>query len=127
LWERTFGGIHQQQDTVHECQRSLDFAAEIRVTWSVDQVDLDASPLDCCSLGQDGDTAFPLLVVVVHDTFDQRLMRGEGSGLTQQFINQGGFSMVNVRDDCDVANEFVQECDPSSLSAISPSSSNTTP
>jgi hypothetical protein len=54
-------------------------------------------------------------------------MGGKGSRLAQQFIDQRGLAMVNVRDDRDVANRLVQECDPSSLSAISPSSSNTTP
>ncbi len=54
-------------------------------------------------------------------------MGGKGPRLTQQLIDQRGLAMVNVRDDRDVANQFVQECDPSSLSAISPSSSNTTP
>jgi hypothetical protein len=97
------------------------------VAWCVDEIDLDAAPLHCRSLRQDGDSAFAFLVVVVHDALDHRLMGGKGSRLAQQFIDQRGLAMVNVRDDRDVANRLVQECDPSSLSAISPSSSNTTP
>jgi hypothetical protein len=53
-------------------------------------------------------------------------MRGKGARLAQQLVDQRGFAMVNVRDDRDVTDEIVQE-EASSLSAISPSSSNTTP
>ena len=54
------------------------------------------------------------------------LVRSKSSGLTQQFVDQSGLAMVNVRDDRDVAKEIAQLDDPSS-SAISPSSLNTTP
>jgi hypothetical protein len=66
------------------------------------------------------------LVVGVHDALHQVLVRGKGAGLTQQFIDQRGLAMVNVRDNRDVAKQIAQVDDPSS-SAISPSSSNTTP
>jgi len=98
------------------------------VARGVDEVHLGAAPLHAGRLGENGDATLAFLVVVVHHALHYVLVRGEGAGLAQQFVDQRRFAVVNVRDDGDVANELVQEGD-SSLSspAIWPSSSNTTP
>ena len=41
LGEGSLGGVDQQQDAVDDRERTLDLAAEIGVSWSVDEVQLD--------------------------------------------------------------------------------------
>ena len=55
-------------------------------------------------LGQDRDAPFTLEVVAVHDPLLEVFVSGEYTGLAEQFIYQGGLAMVDVGDDCDVAN-----------------------
>jgi hypothetical protein len=126
LWQWAFRGVNEQEHTVDQSQGTFHLATEIRVPRCVDEVDLDPTPFHRSGLGKDGDSTFTFLVVVVHDTLHHGLMRGKGARLAQQLVDQRGFAMVNVRDDRDVTDEIVQE-EASSLSAISPSSSNTTP
>ncbi|GJO39467.1 hypothetical protein NJB1604_08460 [Mycobacterium marinum] len=54
-------------------------------------------------LGQDGDALFPLQVTAVHDTFLDFTAFGKGTGLPQHRVNQGGFAVVDVSDDGDIA------------------------
>jgi hypothetical protein len=103
LWQWAFGSVYQQQYAVNKCQRAFYFATEVGVARGIDQIDLDAPPFDGGSFGQNGDTAFTLLVVGIHDPLHQVLVRSKSSGLTQQFIHQGGFAMVDVRDNRDVS------------------------
>ena len=65
-----FGGVHEQEDAVDECQGPFDLAAEVGVAGSVDEVDAGPAPLDRRGLGEDGDPAFALLVVGVEDALD---------------------------------------------------------
>jgi hypothetical protein len=46
LRQRTFGGVDEQQHAVDHRQRPLDLATEVGVPGGVDQVDLDALPVD---------------------------------------------------------------------------------
>ena len=45
-------------------------------------------------------------VIRIHNTVDKQLIVTENSRLTQHSIDQGGFSMVNVRDDGYISNIF---------------------
>jgi hypothetical protein len=58
-------------------------------------------------LGQDGDAALFFDGVVVHHGVDHLFVVGKGAGLAQQLVDHGGFAMVNVGDDGDVADLFV--------------------
>ena len=72
LRQRTFAGIHQQHDAVHELQGALHLAAEIAVAGRVHDVDLDVVIDDAGDLGEDGDAALALQVVRVHDALHRR-------------------------------------------------------
>jgi hypothetical protein len=48
-------------------EHPLHFAAEVGVTWGVDDVDLYARIGDCRVLGEDGDAALALQIVGVED------------------------------------------------------------
>ncbi len=54
-------------------------------------------------LGQDGDAAFPLQVVGVHDPLGHLLVGAEDVGLPQQAVHQGRLAVVDVGDNGDVA------------------------
>ncbi len=69
----------------------------------VDDVDVDAFVLDRSVLGKDGDAAFLFQVIGIHDALDQLLVSGEGAGLAEQLVNQGGLAVVDVGNDGDVA------------------------
>ena len=58
-------------------------------------------------LGQDGDAALALEVVVVHHPLGHPLVRAEGAALVQQRVDQRGLAVVDVGDDGDVAAERV--------------------
>ncbi|MOA04876.1 hypothetical protein D3C78_1244490 [compost metagenome] len=103
LRHRAFNGVHQQQHAVDHGQHAFDFAAEVRVSRGIDDVDVRAFVFNGTVLGQNRDAAFFFQIVRVHDPFGQRLVFAEGAGLAQQLVDQGGFTVVHVGDDGDVA------------------------
>src|SRR5471032_234052 len=104
LWHRAFLGIDQQQHRVDHRQHALDFTAEVGVARGVDDVDVGAVVLNRAVLRQNGNAAFFFEVVRIHHAGFNLLVLAEGTGLAQQFVDQGGFTVVNVGDDGDVAN-----------------------
>ena len=107
LRHRPFDRVDQQQHAVHHGQHALDLAAEVGVAGRVDDVDARAAVLDGAVLRQDGDAALTLDVVRVHDALAHVLVRGEGAGLLQQAVDQGGLAVIDVRDDGDVADRAI--------------------
>ena len=73
------------------------------MSWGVNDVDLCSFIVDCSILCKDGDTSFTFKVTVIHDTVLNRLVVTEGTALFEHLVNQGGLTMVYVRDDCDVS------------------------
>jgi hypothetical protein len=69
----------------------------------VDDVDAGIAPHDRRGLGQDGDAALALEVVGIHRPLDLALIVPVGARLLQQPVDQGGFAMVDMGDDGDVA------------------------
>src|SRR5471032_2770421 len=104
LRHRAFLCIDQQQHRVDHRQHALDFAAEVGVARGVDDVDVGAVVLNRAVLRQNGNAAFFFEVVRIHHAGFNLLVVAEGTGLAQQFVDQGGFTVVNVGDDGDVAN-----------------------
>ena len=112
LRHRAVHRIDQDQHGVDHRQHALDLTAEVGVAGGIDDVDpvLDAGllvfPGDGRVLGQDGDAAFLFLVVAVHHALGEDGALGQGAGLLQQLVDQGGLAMVDVGDDGDVAKIF---------------------
>src|SRR6267142_3597981 len=104
LGQRTFAGIHQQHDAVDHLQGALDFAAEVAVAGCIHNVDLYVVIPDGGVLGENGNAALALQIVGIHDALDQCLVGAERAALTKHGVYERGLSMVNVRDDGDVAN-----------------------
>ena len=103
LRHRTFGGVDQHQTPVGHLHDPFDFAAEIRVSRGVDQVDFHVAVRQRDVLGQDRDAAFAFQVVRVQDPFALQFGVAELAGLTQQDVDQRRFAVVDVGDDDDVA------------------------
>jgi hypothetical protein len=61
---------------------------------------------DTAVLGQNGDAALTFDGVVVHHGVDDFFVLGKGAGLAQQLVHHGGLTVVNVRDDRNVADLF---------------------
>jgi hypothetical protein len=59
-------------------------------------------------LGQNGDAALALQIVGVHHAIDHSFIGAEGAALAQHGVHQRGFSVINVRDNCDIANAGIQ-------------------
>ena len=58
-------------------------------------------------LGQNRDAALTLDVAGVHDALGHLLVGTESTGLLQHLVDQSGFAVVDVRDDRDVAEIFL--------------------
>ncbi len=95
--------IHQQQHAIDHGEHALDFAAEIRVSRRIDDVDAVIAPGDRRVLGENGDAALALQIIRIHDPLLQVLARIERPGLPQQLIHERGFAVIDVRDDGDIA------------------------
>ncbi len=103
LRHRAIHRIHEQQHRIDHRQHALDFAAEVRVSRRVDDVDPELAPADRGVLGQDRDAALALERVRVHHAIGKRLARIERAGLPQQLVDQRRLAVIDVRDDGDVA------------------------
>ncbi len=103
LGKGAFRSVDQEQDAVDHAERSLDFAAEVRVARGVDDVDLRALVADGRVLRENGDAAFAFEVVRVHDPLGDFLVLPESAGLAQESVHERGLAMIDVGDDGDIA------------------------
>ena len=95
----TFESINQKDNAVYHFQYTLNLAAEVSMSWGIDNVDLCVFVMNCCVLGENCDTTLSLNVIRVHDTFLNLLVGTENTALLQQLVYQCGFTMVNVGND----------------------------
>jgi hypothetical protein len=116
LGHRAVHRIHHQEHAVHHGQHPLHFAAEVGMAGGIHDVDavfgIALFQADGGVLRQDGDAAFLLQVVGVHDPLGKGRTGVQGAGLTEQAVHQGGLAMVDVGDDGDVAEIFDHGRDP---------------
>ena len=103
LGHRSLGGVDQQDNAVHHLQDAFDFAAEIGVTRGVDDIDLHAVVVNGGVLRQDRDAALALDIARVHHALGHRLILAVHAALPEHLVDERGLSVVNVRDDRNVA------------------------
>ena len=70
---------------------------------SIDNIDLDTLVGAGAVLGQNGNAALTLDIAAVHDTLGDNLVITECTALMQHCVHQGGFAVVNVSDNGNVA------------------------
>ena len=108
LGHRALGRIDQQDRAIDHVEDALDLAAEIRVAGRVDDVDPDVVPDQRRDLGQNGDPAFALQIVGIKGALHKLSARANRPGGGEQDIDQGGLSMIDMSDDRNIAQGFVQ-------------------
>ena len=60
LGHRSFKGVNDEDDTVYHLEDTLHFSAEVCVTWSVNDIDLDPFVINGCIFAQNSDSALSL-------------------------------------------------------------------
>ena len=103
LRHRAFECIDEQENAVDHVEDTLDLAAEVSVARSVDDVDLDAVVHDGRVLREDRDAALALDIARIHDALSHLLVRAEYMALLQHGIHKRRLAVVDVRNDCDIA------------------------
>ena len=70
----------------------------------IDDVDVHAFVFDGAVFRQNRDAAFLFDVTAVHHALIDLLVAAEGSRALQQLVNHRGLTVVNVSNDCNIAN-----------------------
>ena len=107
LGHAALGRVNQQQNAVDHLQHALDLAAEVGVARGVNDVDFNALVLTGAVLGQNGDAALTLNIAGVHDALGHLLVGTESAGLLQHLVDQCGLAVVNVSNDRNIAEIFL--------------------
>ncbi len=92
-------GVHHQDDAVYHLQHPLHFAAEIRMSRGIHDIDFHIFIEDGGIFGQDRDPALPLDIVGVHDPFRHLLIGTEDAALLQELVHQCCLSMIHMGND----------------------------
>jgi hypothetical protein len=103
LGKRTLRSVDEQNDGIDHSETALHFATEVSVSGSVNDVDCEVVPLDSSILREDGDSLFAFEVARVHYPVGKFFVSGKRASLTEHFVHQSGFSVVNVGNDGDVS------------------------
>ncbi len=99
LRHAAFEGVHQQEHTVGHIQYPFHLASEVAVARSVDDVDFYALVDDGNVLREDGDAPLAFQVVVVQDELSKVFGLADQIGLVNHPVHEGGFAVVDVRDE----------------------------
>ena len=94
--------VNDEQRAIGHVQNALNLAAEVGMARGIDDVDLHALVRNGDVLGKDGDAALTFLIVRVQNAFLDFLILTEYVRGPQKTVNQGGFAVVNVGDNCNV-------------------------
>ena len=100
---RPFKSIHHQKNAVHHLHHAFYFTAEIGMSRSINDVDGVSVPEDGSVLRLDRDAFFTFQIHGIHGAFLHGLVGPVGAARLQKLVNQGGFPMVNVSDDGEIA------------------------
>ena len=92
-------GVDEQQHAVGHVEHALHFAAEVAVARGVDDIDFDSFIGDGDVLGENGDAALALQVVVVQDQLAQVLRLTYQVGLVNHPVHERRLAVVDVGDD----------------------------
>ena len=77
------------------------------MTRGVDNIDFQGAIMYGGILGEDGNSPFPFQIVAVHHPVNDFFVGPKGACLPKQAIDESGFTMVNMGDDCYIPNELL--------------------
>ena len=102
----TLEGVHKKNNAVYHLQHTLYLAAEVRMTWSIDDIDFYILIMNCGVFGENRNAALTLNIVGVHDTFLDFLVLTENTALFQKLVNKCCFTVIDMGDNGHVTNIF---------------------
>ena len=94
--------IDQEYNAINHRQGAFDFAAKIRVSWCIDDVDVRAFPANGTVFGKNSNAAFAFDGIAVHHAFNHFFVLGKSARLAQELVDHSGLAMIDVGDDGDV-------------------------
>ena len=74
------------------------------MSWSINDVDFNASIGDGRVFCQDSDAALALLVVTIHNQLAHLLILAEDMTLLEQTVHKRGFAVIDVSNNGNIAN-----------------------
>ena len=104
---RAVVGVDDEKNAVDHAEGAFDFAAEVGVAGSVDDVDDLVLPVDRRVLRLDRDALFLFQVHGVHGAFLDLLIGAINAALLQELVDEGGLPVVDVGDDSDITDALV--------------------
>ena len=102
LRHRTLCRVDEQKDSVHHLEDTLDLAAEIGVSRSVNYIYLHTVIVYGGVFCEDSDPSLAFKVARIHDSLGRRLIVAVDSALLQHLVDKRRLSMVYVRNYRDV-------------------------
>ncbi|CDD60963.1 uncharacterized protein BN684_00859 [Clostridium sp. CAG:505] len=106
LGHRAFKSVYHQYNTVYHFQYTFYFAAEVRVSRCINDIDFGIAVMNGSILRQNGNAAFSFDIAAVHNTFLYHLIGTENTALAQHLVYQCGFAMVYVSNNGNISNVF---------------------
>ena len=104
LRHRAFEGIDEQQASIGHIEHSLHLATEVRVTGSIQNINLDTFPPDGNVLGKNGYPSLSLQIIGIKHFAAVVLSIPEKLTSEHHLVNQSSLTMIDVRNYCDVPN-----------------------
>lgn len=101
----TFHGINENKSTIGKASCGGNLAAEVHVARGIDEADGVIAEEKRDGRALHGDSTALLLVEVIHEPYVSRELRVEDAAAIRgdEVVSEGGFSMVDVGKDADVA------------------------
>ena len=109
LGQGAFAGVHQEEHAIDHAQGALDFAAKVAMARRIHDIDARAAIEKRRVLGQDGDAPLSFEVVGIHHPVDDFLIDTKDSALAEHGIDQGGFTVVHMGDNGDIADGVIHK------------------
>ena len=106
LGHGTFESIYHKDNTVYHLKDTFYLAAEVCMSGSINNIDFYIFIKNSCIFGKNGNTTFSFDVIGIHDTFCHFLIGTEHTALFQKLIDQGGFAVVYMSNDCYISYIF---------------------
>ena len=104
LRQGAFRRIDQKHHAVDHFESPLHLTAEISMARGINNVDFNALPINRTVFRRNGNAALALKIHTVHHPVSGGLILAKTATLPKHMVNQGGFTVVNVGDNGDVAN-----------------------
>ena len=102
----TLLGVDEEKNGVDHAEYPFDLAGKVGVAGGVDNIDFIIFEENAGMFRENGDPALFFLVIAVHDPFRDLFVVPKNVRLAQEAVQHGGFTVVDVGDDGNIADFF---------------------